>query len=77
MTRNTLVFLILGLSAWWFFAGSSVPGVVLDNGDLEYPGYDIRSLEPYRMDARVLSSAQTAARPEADMAQPLELGYSW
>ena len=76
MTRNTLVFVILGLSAWWFSAGSSVPGVVLENGDLEYPGYEIRSLEPYRMDARVLSREDYRFDRGSDLS-PTDLALGW
>jgi hypothetical protein len=74
--RN-LTFIAVGLIVgWWFFSSPESQGVVLDDGSLQYPGYEFSNQEPFVLEGRVLSRENYRFGREAELS-PVDLAMGW
>ncbi|MEM9621590.1 MAG: hypothetical protein AAF993_08080 [Pseudomonadota bacterium] len=77
MKGSTLLLLVVGaVAAYQFTAGNSTQVHVAGDGELSYPGYQIRSLESFDLSGRVLSRKNYRMGREADLS-PLDLAMGW
>ena len=74
--RNIL-FAVVGIAAaWWYLGGTPTEAVVLADGGLSYPNYRIDAVEPFSIDARVLSRRDYRSGREAELS-PTDLALGW
>ena len=62
------------LAVWYVFSGPDGPE--LTDAGYRYPGYSVRALEPFEMEARVLSRRDYRRGREADLS-PTDLALGW
>ena len=73
--RNLLFIAVLAAIAyWWFDQERSI--AVTRGGELVYPGYQINHLEPFALEARVLSRRDYSTGREADLSKT-DLALGW
>ncbi len=74
--RNPLVIVSFLLACAWFFLSPSTTAVSSPDGKFAYPGYDVRGVEEFRMEARVLSRENYHTGREAELS-PTDLAIGW
>ncbi|MCH8139988.1 MAG: hypothetical protein E2O61_11475 [Gammaproteobacteria bacterium] len=76
MLRHPLVIVSLILAGAWFFLSPSTTAVSAPDGGFTYPGYDVRKVEEFTIEARVLSVENYSLGREADLS-PTDLAIGW
>ena len=76
LLRNPVVIVSLLLAGAWFFLSPSTTAVSSPDGGFTYPGYDVRGVEDFTIEARVLSRQNYHMGREADLS-PTDLAIGW
>ncbi|MCZ6617657.1 MAG: hypothetical protein O7E57_05950 [Gammaproteobacteria bacterium] len=76
MLRHPLVIVSFVLAGAWFFLNQSTGAVSSPDGGFAYPGYDVRSVEAFTIEARVLSRENYHLGRESDLS-PTDLALGW
>lgn len=71
-----LLFVIAGLTAHWLLDRSGDAGVVLGDGSIGYPDYQITALEPFELTGRLLSRRDYSHDRNAELS-PMDLAMGW
>ncbi|MCB1683731.1 MAG: hypothetical protein R3E82_04090 [Pseudomonadales bacterium] len=74
--RNLVIFLLAVAVGWWYLGSSSTEAVVLPDGEFQYPDYRFEAIEPFSIEARVLSREDYRFGREADLS-PTDLALGW
>lgn len=75
MARPLIVISLL-LAVAWLFLSPSTDAVYAPDGGFAYPGYDVRTVESFTIEARVLSRENYSMGREADLS-PTDLALGW